>query len=394
MKVVCSLNSSSSYERIKNEIHEPADWQLERSIERLRATLATDYFELAIIDQTIENFDEIIELLEFKEVKMLIFRGQYDEIIMDARRKIKEIIAEEEIEEIHERLEEEESSDSNQPFKVMVKEVVRTERVEVPVIQNVANSLISVLNLSERAGSTFIAANLARSFAQYDVPITLFESPIGTVDSYYTMGFYDDTKSYYSYRKAMKTNGRIEKQKLPFINGVSIAVNEPSFDSADWRESDTLKLFASYSGINIVDLGWDFQNPKIKELIDISNLVLVVVDPISTQIVRNEDRLVELEKMIAAGVDVRFIFNKWDEEINRKKFEEGFNLQPFMVVPFLPAENIYSTYYNADYEFLIDHKVVGEILENSFYPLIKEYVKDIENKSKKIRRSFFSFGRR
>lgn len=394
MKVVSILKSQASYERIKNELHFPeVHWQLETSIEMLRSTLSTDYFDLVILDQTVENVDEIIELLDFKKIKILIFRGKYDEIIREAERKINEFLKEELIEEQIQNESIQSSKDDQGPLRVMVKEIVKRERVEVPVIQNMANSVITFVNLSERAGSTFVASNVARSFAKRDIPVTLYESPVGTVDAYYTMGFYDESKSFYSYREAMQNTGRIDKSKLPFTQGIKVAVNEPGYDTIKWNEKDTLRLMASQSGINIVDMGWNYEDPLVSDILNISTVVYVVIDPILTQIVRNEKRLEDFEKMKYDGMDIRFVFNKFDDAINRTKFEEGFNLKSNIVIPFLPAEDIYNSYYKSDYEFLVDNKVFGEELDLCFHPILLECLTEEEMGIQKSKKRLFSFGR-
>ena len=394
MKIVSILKSQASYERIKNELHYPeVNWQLETSIERLRSALSTDYFDLVILDHTIDNFDQIIELLDYKQIKILIFRGKYDEIVREVERKITDYLKEEILEDkIHsESLKA--SQDEQGHVRIMVKEVVKTERVEIPVIQNMANSVITFVNLSERAGSTFIASNVARSFAKRDVPVTLYESPIGTVDAYYTMGFYDESKSYYSYREAMQNTGRIDRAKLPYTQGIRVAVNEPGFDAFKWSEKDTLKLMASQSGINIVDLGWNYEDPLVRDILNISNVVYVVIDPILTQIVRNEKRLEDFEKLKFEGMDIRFIFNKFDNAINRTKFEEGFNLKSKVIIPFIPAKDIYNSYYKSEYEFLVDNSLLGEELDQSFHSILLEYLTLDEMGIQKIKKKLFSFGR-
>ena len=394
MKVVSILKSQSSYDRIKNELHfSGVHWQLETSIERLRSTLSTDYFDLVILDQSIDNFDQIIELLNYKQIKILIFRGKYDEIIKEAERKINDFLRDEKLEEkVHNQAilqsQKEEGS-----LRVMVKEIVKTERVEVPVIQNMANSVITFVNLSERAGSTFVASNVARAFAKRDVPVTLYESPIGTIDAYYTMGFYDESKSFYSYREAMQNTGRIETSKLPYTKGIKVAVNEPGFDDFKWNERDTLRLMASHSGINIVDLGWSYEDPLVRDILNISTVVYVVVDPILTQIGRNEKRLEDFERLKHEGMDIRFVFNRFDKSINRTKFEEGFNMRSKVILPFLPAEEIYNSYYKSEYEFFVDNKIVGDELEQCLHPILLEYLTEEEMGIHKTKKRLFSFGR-
>lgn len=394
MKVVCILNSDASYERIKNEIHlDGVNWQHEKSIERLRLTLATDFYDLAIVDHSIPDFDEYIEILDLKRIKMIIFKGKYDEIILEAERKIKEILLIEEKEERSYNEHLSASAEAKEPLNVQVREVIRTERIEVPIIQNMANSIISVVNLSERAGSTFVSSNMARAFAKRDTSVTLIESPIGTIDAYYTMGLYDESKSFYSFRKAIIEQGRMDKGKLPNIKGISVAVNEPDFDVSKWDEKDSFRLFTAHSGINIVDIGWNYADPSIREIINISTTILVVVDPTLTQIARNEERLMEFDRLKQNGADVKFVFNKWDSTINKKQFEKGFNLQSYLTIPYLNPASIYESYYKSHYEFPIDNKGIGETLDECYHPLLKEYLsEDIQLEHTK--RRGLIFGRR
>ncbi|MDP4084719.1 MAG: hypothetical protein Q8934_08910 [Bacillota bacterium] len=393
MKIVCLLNSRPSFERIKNAIHETnVEWQLETSIKILRSTLATDYFELAIVDQSIEDFENFIELLELKQVKMLIFRGVYDDIIQDAKRKICEILKDEEEEERRYLKDRKESEDSQEPFKVMVKEVVKTERIEVPVYHNIANRVISVINLSERAGSSFVATNLARVLSKREKKVTLFESPIGTIDYYYTMGFYDDEKSFYSYRRSMKEKGRIDHDYLPQMNGIHLGVNEPEFKSEEWEDKDTLRLIASQSGLTIFDIGWNYKSPVIKEIINVSNIILFVIDPVTIQIVRNENRLIEFDHLKEQGVDVRYVFNRWDESIKQELFEEAFGLSPSLIIPFIEPNFIYNMYYRPKFKFLIDEPNVGSKLEDCFNSIAQELVPG-ENIQQKKKKKIFAFKR-
>lgn len=392
MKIVCILNSAASYERIKNQINiDEIQWTMEDSIDRLRLILATNYYDMAIVDHSITPYDDIIDLLELKEVMILHFRGKYDEIVKDANRKILEFIKEEKSEE--ELYQKDLKETKNESSNITINKIIKTERIEVPVIQNMANTLISVVNLSERAGSTFIATSLARGFAQRDIPVTLIENPVGTVDAYYSMGFSFEPESYYSYRKNLKQNGRIDKKKLPVVRGVSVASIEPDYDLTGWTENDTLRLFSSYSGINIVDIGWNYKDEKIKDILNISHTVLVVIDPNPTQIVRNDERFTDFELMEKNGVNVKYVFNKWDDSIDRKKFIEGFIVKPFITVNSLFAEDIYETYYKPHYEFLIDSEVIGEELRDSFFPLLKLHVPSENFGTVPKKKKMFSFGR-
>lgn len=394
MKIVCILNSPASFERIKNEIHiDEVEWQHETSLDRLRLTLATDYYDLAIIDRTINDIDNFTSVFELKKVNMVFFNGKFDEVIADTKRKIDDYLREEQ--EFNESYNKQTEivKEITEPVKVMVKEVVKTHRVEIPVIQDVANKLISVVNLSERAGSTFIATNLARAIAHRDIAVTLYENPIGNLDAYYAMGFYDESKSYYSYHEAMHRIGRVEKEKLPCIQGVSIAVNEPNLNYKNWEVNDTLRLFASYSGINIVDLGWEYSDESIIDILKISHIVLVVIDPISTQIVRNEERLLDFRRLKEEGVNIQYVFNKWDDSINLRVFSEGFDMNPLVTMPSIPVAEIYKTFYKPEYEFLVDHKDFGTELINAFSPILNDFKSDAAEEPKK-RRGLFSFVRK
>ncbi|KAB2329456.1 MULTISPECIES: hypothetical protein [Bacillaceae] len=389
MKIVCMLNSNPSYQRIKNSFEEHSiTWQHETELDNLRITLSTDYIDLALIDHSINHFDDIIDLLEFKNVKMLIFRGNYDEIMPDLKQKVNQVLLEEEEDERV--LETDHSAHVEESkYKVMTREVIKTQKIEVEVVKNLANSIISVVNLSQRAGSSFIAQNLAKAFSDEGKEITLFETPVGSTDYYYAMGFYDYDKSYYSYREHLKKNGKIDKRSLPVVNGVSVAVNEPETNDIDWNETDSLRLLASNSGISIFDLGWGYKDSVIYEFIKASKTILVVVDPIPTQIVQNEERLLEFEKLKSEGMDVRFVFNKWHETINEKRFIEGFGIEPFMKIPYIEPEIIYQQNYKTAFNYLIEHEKAGSLLRDSLAPLLDVYADESTQNVKKRKRFIF-----
>lgn len=389
VRIVCVLQSETSFKRIKAAItEEKVQFIYENNIESLKLTLISDYYDLAVLDVNIPNYEDFTHLFETQDIKITNFRGQYDELVSFLNIRIKDFLAKE--------MQEEEISflDSTpNENKVSIQKVVKTERIEVPVYQNVANKLISVVNLSERAGSTFIATNLARTLTQRNVLVNLFENPLGTVDLYYALGLHFEEERFYSYRKVLREVGRIDKSKLPIFQGIRVAANEPDYNYNHWDLTDTLRLFSTNSGINIVDIGWNFNEPKIKDILGLSSIILVIVEPNPTQILRNNERLIEFEEMMQEGLNVRYVFNKWDEAINKKRFIEGFEMTPYLIVPFVDIDLIYECLFQKKHTFFVDIPEVGEELSMSFEAILKEHFPTaIEDDSTKKKR--FAFFRR
>lgn len=383
MKTVCILKSTASYERIKNEIDaDEIQWFYENSIDKLRLTLATDYYDIAIVDTSIDFYDDYVSVLELKDVKIINFRGTYDQIVRDLQRRYNEYLEEQKEEDEYYIKGNANQLEGEKTVNYTINKIVKTERIEipVPVIQNVGNTTISVVNLSERAGSTFISTNLARSFAINDIPVTLYENPIGSEDAFYTMGLYEEGDSFYSFRQEIHREGSLDKSKLPVINDVVVAAIEP--ECISWNDKDTLRLLASSKGISIFDIGWNYHDEKILDIFKVSQEILVIVDPLSTQIVRNQKRLEHFKELQEQGLHVKFVFNKWDDCIGKKKFTEGFGEKPFMIVDFISPNIIYKTYYKRNFEFLIDQDETGDNLLESFMPLVSQYVLS-EDKEKK-----------
>lgn len=384
MKTVCILNSTASYERIKNEIDaDEIQWFYENSIDKLRLTLATDYYDIAIVDTSIDSYDDYVSVLELKDVKIIIFRGTYDQIVRDLQRRYNEYLEEQKDEEEYYIKRKSNQQEGEKTVNYTINKIVKTERIEVPVpvIQNVGNTTISIVNLSERAGSTFIASNLARAFAlNNNSTVTLFESPIGTEDAFYTMGIIEEEDLYYSYRKGIRRDGFLDREKLINVKGVAVAAIEP--ETIDWDEKDTLRLLANSSGINIFDIGWNYEDERIRDILNVSQEILVIVDPLSTQIVRNRSRLesfIDLEKQ---GLNIKYVFNKWDNCIGKKKFIEGLGIKPYLIVEFISPKIIYSTHYKRTFEFVIDQESVGENILKELNPLVNQYV-SYQEKDKK-----------
>lgn len=380
MRIVCILQSEASYKRIKEEIkNKRVQFIYENDIEHLRFSLITNDYDLAIVDVHIPQHEEFIQILDKKNIKITNFRGQYDQLFSVLNIIIDEIL-EKEIQE------EEFSTEPSIENKISIQKVVKTERIEVPVYQNVANKLISVVNLSERAGSTFIATNLARSVAKRNIPVNLFENPIGTVDLYYSLGLLFEEERFYSYRKALKEDGRIDKNELPNFEGVKIAAIEPDYNNSQWNLTDTLRLFSSYSGINIVDIGWNFDEPRIKEILNMSSIILVVMEPNPTQILRNNDRLSAFEDLKSDGLNVKYVFNKWHDVIKKKKFIEGIEIVPYLIIPAIDSEIVYSSLFKTKFEYFVDIPNVSEELEYSLEPIMREHFPIIESDAHKRKR--------
>jgi len=374
----------ASYERIKNEIDaDKIQWYLENSIDKLRLTLATDYYDVAVVDTSIDFYGDFVSVLELKDVKIINFRGKYDQIVFDLLRKYNEFLAEEKKEEDEYSKSISNREDSQKTVNYTINKIVKTERIEVPVpvIQNVGNTTISVVNLSERAGSTFIATNLARAFALNNSSVTLFESPIGTEDAFYTMGIIEEEDLFYSYRQGIRKDGFLDREKLINVKGVAVAAIEP--DTVEWDDKDTLRLLANSSGINIFDIGWNYKDERIIDVLRVSQEILVIVDPLSTQIVRNRNRLESFIELEQQGLNIKYVFNKWDDCIGKKKFIEGLGIKPYLIIEFINPTVIYSTHYKRTFEFLIDQENVGANILNNLNPIVNQYISYQEKEKKR-----------
>ncbi|GAD15425.1 hypothetical protein GBL_3642 [Geobacillus kaustophilus GBlys] len=391
MRFLCTINSQPSIQRIIGEFNDPTvEWEILNDFEEIRNSLAVKQYDLAIIDQKNEYFDQLVELLEHFQTPILIFRGTFEDIIESISQKIKFLKEQEKKEEEYIKSL---TASRKKNERIIVKEVEKIVEVpievpvEVPVYRQISNRVICVVNLTSRAGSTFVALNLAREIAKYDTSVCLTEAPMG--EPYLANLFALDEKPVkYSAIEEVYFNRRVESSLLPSLKGITFNVRIYRDQPYKWKTEHTLRLLYSTMNFNvsIFDIGYGLKQPGIIDLMKQANSILVVVDPFVLDILREQNRLKYFTSLREEqNLPIHFVFNRWNDGISENLFIESFGYEPITKIPAIDNYYVYKTLFSNRYKFLSDMKEVSQQLSDAFYPIIKNLVPKEVGKSKKIK---------
>ncbi|UOE78384.1 hypothetical protein [Parageobacillus thermoglucosidasius] len=391
MRFLCTINSQPSIQRIIGEFSDPAvEWEILNDFEEIRNSLAVKQYDLAIVDQKNEYFDQLIELLEHFQTPILIFRGTFEDIIESISQKIKFLKEQEQKEEEYIKSL---AASRKKNERVIIKEVEKIVEVpvevpvEIPVYRQISNRVICVVNLTSRAGSTFVALNLAREIAKYDTSVCLTEAPMG--EPYLANLFALDEKPVkYSAIEEVYFNRRVEPSLLPSLKDVTFNVRIYRDQPYEWKVEHTLRLLYSTMNFNvsIFDIGYEVNQPGMLDLMRQASSVLVIVDPFVLDILHEQNRLkyfVSLRE--EEELPIHFVFNRWNDGISENLFIESFGYEPITKIPSIESRYIYKTLFSNRYKFLGDMKEVSQQLSDAFYPIIKNLVPKETQRPKKIK---------
>lgn len=263
------------------------------------------------------------------------------------------------------------------------------EKVEVrKEIVRVDSNLVFVCNLSPKAGSTFITANLARYLAQNNVPVTVTESPNNKPYYYHFLGMINQEEPIYSVvHEILNGNDMVSATKLPLIKGVKWNVLFPSDLVNKVDEQRLLKiLFSSHqSGTTLMDLGSNLEHTSV---LNYAQQVIVAIDPNPMEIINNIHILKRFMKLKEEGKNIYFVINKWTEPLKRKEFREKMNLEPDGYIPYIEPMLVYDALYNN--KFPIDYREVDSELSEGLAAIANKVTNLSFEKSKKRPFNLFS----
>lgn len=418
-QLVCCMKSKDSFKRVVNQ-YTPSNVEWEEyisDIEQIQEKIAFTEYDLAIIDEKIWWKDDAIELFKRKEVPIVIFQGDFEEVLY----QIKELVPEEQeealnIEELTDDVlnfsTEEEKPEENELFVEVKKEYVeKVINVPVPVYKSVytsiGNKLIVVANLSRRAGSTFTTLNLAKAISNLNILVSIIEPPIGLPYIFDTIGLEnrlnnlssDDNSSlnFYSYPHEIKNNTKLKREKETIDDGIVWMVPDSRKPIIkEWTYYNMMKLiYASRrASISLLDCGEYLDHESIRPILSEADLILVVVDPLPTECMQNSEKL---EQMITMrnkeGFPIEFAINHWNGGVDKKQFLDFLKVEPIMYIPQIESSYIYESIYDCKLPY--DCEDVKMQLDKPFYYVIKKLVPgELLSKIDSNKEGKFSFANR
>jgi len=414
-KIICCMKSKESYIRIVSHINQSnIDFEENMSdLDNVQEKVYYTKYDLAIVDEKIWWKNEALEFFNKQNIEILLFQGDFEEII----NKIKERFVDNEVdaEPINDSDEEAFKGEKKAIKYVPLKEIEYVDRevkVEVykPVYAGIKYQVVLVANLTKRAGSTFLTLNLAKALSNYSVLTSVIEPPI---DKPYIFDTIDLEKrlekksnnhslNFYSYPHVIVNNEIIERNKETIDDGIVWLIPDPRrplIDSDKWDFYCMMKLLyaSKLAPISIIDCGFNIEHESIKPLMSEADLILIVIDPLPTECMQNNELLDNLISLKADGLPIEFVVNRWNKGVNKIDFLNYIKVTPFMQIPAFNSDIIYKAIY--EYKFPIDYKEIEDVLLPCFSPLIrrllpKQLIKEIpsldsSSMKKNILKKFF-----
>lgn len=385
--VICCMKSKDSYNRIKSQYERKnVEWEdFIYDLDDIKSKFTVTDFDLAVIDTRLWWNDDAIEFFNRRNIQVVLFQGDFEEVL----KQLYQICSLENDPEKEKVNIENQVLDSGTEIMPQIKEkiVEKSVRVEVPVYKSVyaglTNQLILVANLSKRAGSTFLTLNLAKLLSNLKILTSVIEPPIDKPYIFDTVGLdvrikkSNSTKEsgFISFPHIIAENRTITRDKETIEDGILWLVadsRKPLIKSWDYYKMMKLIYASKKASINLVDCGSNLEHESLKPIISEADLVLVLVDPLPTECMQNEDLLNELFNMKKSGIPVEFVVNRWTSGVNKEELIDFLKVTPLATLPAIDLKYIHEAIYN--YRIPFENKTVEETFSKPFYQIIKKFI--------------------
>ena len=254
------------------------------------------------------------------------------------------------------------------------------------IYTNISPKIVAVINLSRRAGSTFVTVNLAKFLSELMILTRIIELPfepyifdhIG-LEQRLNKTHNEESLKFYSYPHFIYDDKKTEREKETIDEGIIWTVTDPRrplIDKAKWTYNHMVKLLNSSrkASITILDIGENRKHKSIEPLLDEVDLILTVIEPMPSEIMINNNLLDQLLKAKQKGSPVEFIINYWTDGINREEIKKVLPIEPLSIIPAIELTYIHKAVYDCVIPYSV--KEIKEKLDSSLLKIAKKIVPD------------------
>lgn len=255
------------------------------------------------------------------------------------------------------------------------------EKVEVikTVYSNIPQKNIGIVNLSRRAGSTFVTLNIAKALSDKGVLTSVIEISSKKPYLFDYLGVQqkllaDDMDfNDYLYVNDIIENSDTRKKKLLYEDCILWMLFNPLRrinKSLEEEHVYSMIKFSKNNSVNLWDIGSHLENLEFKEILNILDTVLLIVDPLPPEIIQNEKALHNFKKLLQQGLEGYVIINKHNRGVNVKELIEYLGCSPVTYIPYINPEQIYEAVYH--YKIPYELPKVREVLNHKIDILIEK----------------------
>jgi hypothetical protein len=266
--------------------------------------------------------------------------------------------------------------------------ITKTEVIVEEKITFIPNNMIAVINLSKKAGSSFLTLNLAKLLSENNVSVSILENPISSDGRTYLFDILgielsvDEDFHFYSVPHEIKKKNRINPNHVIVDENLEYLIVNPQMDKIEqWSYEDTLKyLNSSKNNVKIIDIGEiyakNFEKNPFFKLIQEVDYLLVMVNPLPHEMLSNVELLEYLTELAKEHDNIHFIINKWSQGIDEKFISKTkIDYINSVKIPFLKPELIYSSIYKQKVPLEINE--IREVLQDSLAQTVKIFYPEL-----------------
>lgn len=203
-----------------------------------------------------------------------------------------------------------------------VKTKVKTERIVEQTYISIPQNTIGIVDLSYKAGSTFVSMNLAKIFSSYNISVSVLDNPIYKKGKVYLFDYLgidaapdeEESDLFYSVPHMIHQNKKVERERIYSKDDIHWLVTDYQKGYIkDWTYEQVLKyIHLSKSLVTILDLGRieKSTDESFYKILSELDLVLVIVDPLPQEMLANIEQFQEYNNLLNNGGPIKFVFNK------------------------------------------------------------------------------------
>lgn len=263
--------------------------------------------------------------------------------------------------------------------------------------KGISSKLIVIGSYYRGAGSTILATNLARTYAEHGVDVAYIEHPSITPYMYdYLQIHTDEEQVYVDVRKDIRNERVMPKQPYGYEQfGVRWQVNDPQISIKDAFTFEQLytMIRSVRSNIVILDISNLWTDSEVQKILRIADEVFVCVEP---NLIKNDWKLhaneqKEVEKVLTDTVsaeDFEIVLMKDIEGIDFKLVRDQFVKSPFVKVPYMNYEKVQQAMYRT--KLLYDFEDFQDVFEQSLSPILRKTLPRELLSDKKVKKSLLT----
>ncbi|MBL0385855.1 hypothetical protein JJB07_04255 [Tumebacillus sp. ITR2] len=401
MRLVFAFGSAPLGQKLQTFLPYPAiEWSDNLQSEaELQAELSAGRCELLILDPTLRWSQEANELAHRYGVDVLLFYGDLRDTANQIVRRIAPLLSaqDELLEPIRPNLPDED--EHRGPVRIIEKEkivevekiiekeriVERQIKVAVPVHSYVSmqSKVCMFLNLTPRAGATFVTTTLATAIANRSLHCTLVEHP-GNRPTLYDHLNVADLKPDYKPPFHVLEYGSLKKEAELLYEGIAMYLNHPQLPNGDVSAEEIMKLVYELRHSPFIFYDASFTPDGFDaDIFDEFDHVFLVVDPDPVLLQRlmppsdgappTEEFLLIRDLLHAeerGDLHVHVVVNKFNAGVDQKLLLQCLPKKPLAHIPAQSMKHLYRAAWEAR---LID---VDDELDGALKPILELLVPD------------------